>query len=71
MTAWPSAELASYDGPAWAAPEHVERWVTRPKPGRGDAAWGVICRMMANGRIDAEQFQRAVQIKNITDPLRR
>lgn len=52
--------IVEWDGPAWAAPEHAERIPLRPVDNPPDLArelLGVLARALANGLIDAEQFQ--------------
>lgn len=56
--------MSTWTGPAWAAPEQVERWACRPSP------WGTLSRV-DHGVIDAlvdklispEQFLAAWKLR--------
>jgi hypothetical protein len=57
--------IVEWDGPAWAAPEHAERIRLQPVDSAPDLArelLGVLARCLANGLIDAEQFQLALPL---------
>lgn len=65
MTTWALDVSASWDGPAWAAPECAERISTHPEPspeGLARRLHGVLCAALVAGLIDAEQFQLALPL---------
>lgn len=60
---WP-VPAEPWSGPAWAAPERVERWMCRPRRhGPEDPLWAIVCTMMAQGIITPASFQEAVRVK--------
>lgn len=65
MTGRGRAGATSWDGPGWAAPESAERFVCQPLDSAPDLArelLGVLCRALAGGLIDPEQFQLAIPL---------
>jgi hypothetical protein len=65
--AWPvDPDPDPWPGPAWAAPERVERWACRPSPfpllGPEDLA---VVMALNSGQITAEQFQEAWRVGHL------
>lgn len=54
---------SDWGGPEWAAPERAERLATRPKPGRHDRMFGMMCRALAGGLLEPDGFQDVMRIK--------
>lgn len=55
-----------WDGPAWAAPESVERIKLHGEPsppGTARTLLGALAAALAQGLIDAEQFQLALPLQ--------